>query len=301
LELVKKKPLIHLNKRKMIHEHILKWNGKDDEFTDKITVNFEALVDEANNFHEYEMHDKDVEDNLPKLNSLEDYDFYHKIKRKIDKSRDLVDNLTQNIKDLKSYNDLLNKKLLTQIPLLDTGDRNFRSFHCSYIYVQPEHRLSQYAFLGMQNYINTDTGEFYTERLLDKFLNVLGISYLNISNRSSYFNLNVATSAGVKNISPAVMAMNNISGYLKRIRFNHHYNLENYRHEKEKLSFEIKSTFDDEALTILFEVIDIQGQWILEDIVLNSEVLAFKGRKVLFQFVESHSRQMLAHDHYFYF
>ena len=67
------------------------------------------------------------------------------------------------------------------------------------------------------------------------------------------------------------------------------------------LSFEIKSTFDDEALTILFEVIDIQGQWILEDIVLNSEVLAFKGRKVLFQFVESHSRQMLAHDHYFYF
>ena len=44
----------------MIHEHILKWNGKNDEFTDKITVNFEALVDEANNFHEYEMHDKDV-------------------------------------------------------------------------------------------------------------------------------------------------------------------------------------------------------------------------------------------------
>ena len=280
----------------MIYEHILKWNGKDDEFTDKFDNQFEGLVGEANNFHDWES-----DDSKPKFKSLEDYDYYHKIKRKIEKIREPVNNPTQNIKSLKDYNDLLNKKLLSQIPLLNTGDKNFKSFHCSYIYVQPEHRLSQYAFLGMQNYINTDTNEFYTERLLDKFLNVLGLSYLNISNRSSYFNLNVATITGVRNISPAVMAMNNISGYLKRIRFNHHYSLENYRYEKEKLSFEIKSTFDDETLTILFEVIDIQGQWILEDIVLNSEVLDFKGRKVLFQFVESHSRQMLAHDHYFYF
>ena len=103
-------------------------------------------------------------------------------------------------------------------------------------------------------------------------------------------------------MSPAALSINNISGYLKRIRFNHNYSLQNYRDEKEKLSFEIKVTFNDETDTVLFEVIDVQGQWILEDNILNGEISAFKGRQVLFQFFASNDEDnKLASDTYFYF
>lgn len=299
----------------MIHEITLKWDGRVDEFLDVISNRHSLLLDQRHEIQSAES-EQDVESKY-EFTDLMHYDYYQAIDKKIKKLNDEMNNTSNNIVKLDEFNKVLNKKLLSKIPVTLKGTSSSNNplssqwksiskfsigYRFAYIHVQPEHRISQYAFLGLQNYYDEESNEYFSDRLLDKFLNVLGLSYLNISNRSSYFNLNVSNSTTLKSMSPAALSINNISGYLKRIRFNHNYSLQNYRDEKEKLSFEIKVTFNDETDTVLFEVIDIQGQWILEDNILNGEISAFKGRQVLFQFFASNDEDnRLASDTYFYF
>ena len=219
----------------MIHNKNLKFDGSIDEFynINQLISNLELLKANLKDF---------------KIQTLNDFDEFKNIQNKIDKLNfEINKNRSENIKEIVEFDKFITNKMIEKI--IERKDINqFNFLENIYINVQPEDLISSTGYIKFFNrytalsfaksvhsfnLLEDIQKDFNRFTLLNRFLNFLGLNYINIQ-----------------------------KDYLfGRFKFDYDLSLENNREIIKDFKFEINIYFDDESFEFLLDIKNIEGKW----------------------------------------
>ncbi len=219
----------------MIHNINLKFDGLIDDFynVNLLTSNLESLKADLKDF---------------KIQTLNDFDEFKNIQRKMDKLNfEINKERSENIKKIVEFDKFITDKMIEKI--IEQKDINrFNFLENVYIQVQPEDLISSTGYIKFFNrytalsfaksihsfnIIEDVKNDFNRFTLLNRFLNFLGLNYINIQ-----------------------------KDYLfGRFKFDYDLTFENNRDIRKDFKFEIDVSFDDENFEFLLNIKNIEGKW----------------------------------------